>query len=240
MRLKWAQQPFRRPNWKDWRQLYEKVMRNRRIILLVQLQLRKTLEVAEMPLYSFPHFFSVVLHFFFLFFPFFIIFFFSPLQRLLCCPLLYFVLLFILFFPRLFCFSPFTFWQKMFAKEDGHARWSGSRDGRRGKNRRWTRRWLCEKLGEMLLNGNCWLPSQFTNNTKHLKSLRCSVPLALSFAGLFSDHCCFGQLTVSAVVLPWHPSSSFHNQKRNNKNLSKLQFCTRNPWFFLPFSAWLD
>ena len=51
-------------------------MRNRRIILLVQLQLRKTLEVAEMPLYSFPHFFSVVLHFFFLFFPFFIIFFF--------------------------------------------------------------------------------------------------------------------------------------------------------------------
>ena len=77
-------------------------MRNRRIILLVQLQLRKTLEVAEMPLYSSHIFFFGCVSFFSppfsYFFLLYIYIFFSPLQRLLFCPLLYFVFLFILFF----------------------------------------------------------------------------------------------------------------------------------------------
>ena len=205
-----------------WRDLYEKVMRNRRIILLVQLQLRKTLEVAEMPLYSSHIFFFGCVSFFFpsffLFFSVVYIFFFSPLQRLLFCPLLYFVFLFILFF--FFCclsvlllslFDKRCSPKRTVTLDEAVVEMEDEEEEK--KNRKWTRRCLCEKYGEMLLNGDSWLPSQFINNDKHLKSLLYSVPLALMFTGLFSDHRCFSLLTISTGYLQRHHLRNFYNKK---------------------------
>ena len=161
MWLKWAQQPFRRPNWEDYEETFMKRWWEiEESFCSFNSNWEKLWKSLRCHFILPTFFFSVVFHFFPLLFLIFfccIYIFFSPLQRLLFCPLLYFVFLFILFFFFLlsFCFAPFTFWQKMFAKEDGHARWSGSRDGR------WRRREKTEneRAGVFVRNTAkcCWM-----------------------------------------------------------------------------------
>ena len=153
MWLKWAQQPFRRPNWADYEETFMKRWWEiEESFCSFNSNWEKLWKSLRCHFILPTFFFSVVFHFFFppfsYFFLLYIYFFFTSSASSVLPPLVFRLSIYPLFFFLLsFCFAPFTFWQKMFAKEDGHARWSGSRDGR------WRRR---EKKQKMNAQVSLW------------------------------------------------------------------------------------